>query len=336
MRARHVLVVLSLTLAPVSVAHAQDPSAAAAQARFNEGVVAYEKRDFERARLLFLQSVALQPRGSALRNLGLCEMQLGRPVEALDHLRGALRLPDLDPSRRTVTQNDLREAYAATGHLVIETMDGATLAVDGQPVEGNAPFREPIDVMPGAHVLEAKVADKKSLATVDARAGVLVVANLPIDGSGAPSSGTSPLVASGPLSDTLLTAGPPAGSSSPPYWNTRRSVGLGLFAAGLASTAVGIYFYTQANDASDRESAARAGLQPYSCSVAAQPPECAIASDARSTQHDDAVLNYVFLGAGGAAIVVGAALFLWPNSRSILVTPAVGASSAGLRLQGEF
>jgi hypothetical protein len=266
----------------------------------------------------------------------LCEMQLGRPVDALDHLRAALRLRDLDPTRRSTTQNDLREAYAATGHLVVETMDGATLAVDGDQVEGNAPFREPIDVMPGAHVLEAKLSERKSLATVDARAGVIVVANLPIDGTGAPSSGTSPLVASGPLSDTLLTGGSSGGSSAPPFWNTRRTMGLGLVGAGIASTAVGIYFYTQASDAADRNTAARATLQPSSCSGAVQPPECAIASDARSTQHDDAILNYVFLGAGGAAIVVGAALFLWPTPRSILVTPAVGANSAGLRLQGEF
>jgi hypothetical protein len=337
MRARHALAVLAvLALSPVSVAHAQDPSAAAAQARFNEGVAAYERRDFDRARVLFLQSVALQPRGSAFRNLGLCEMQMGRPVEALAHLRAALHLPDLDATRRTVTQNDLREAYAATGHLVIETADGATLAVDGEPVEGTAPFREPIDVTAGAHVLEAKSSDKKSLATVDARAGVLVVASLPIGGAGATTSSGAPLVASGPLSDTLLTGGPPAASSAPPFWNTRRAVGLGLVAAGIASAAVGIYFYTQANDAEDRNDAARAGLEPWSCSGPSQPAACGIASDARSTQQEDAVLNYVFLGAGGAAAIVGATMFLWPNSRSMMVTPSVGANSAGLRLQGEF
>ncbi|HEY4013584.1 MAG TPA: hypothetical protein VGM06_09615 [Polyangiaceae bacterium] len=337
MRARHALAVLAILVAsPVSVARAQDPSAAAAQARFNEGVLAYERRDFDRARVLFLQSVALQPRGSAFRNLGLCEMQLGRPVEALGHLRAALHLPDLDPTRRGVTQNDLREAYAATGHLVIETADGAALAVDGTPVEGSAPFREPIDVTAGAHVLEAKVGEKKSLATVDARAGVLVVASLPIEGAGSPGSSTAPLVASGPLSDTLLTVGPPAAPTSPPFWIARRTVGLGLVAVGIASAAVGVYFYTQASDAEDRNNAARAGLQPSSCSGPSQPPACAIASDARSTQQQDAVLNYVFLGAGGAAAVIGAAMFLWPSSRSVVVTPSVGANSAGLRLQGEF
>jgi tetratricopeptide (TPR) repeat protein len=337
MRARHALAVLAFAVAsPLSTARAQDPSQAAAQARFNEGVTAYERRDFERARLLFLQSVALEPRGSALRNLGLCEIQLGRPVDALHHLRGALRMPDLDSARKSVTQNDLREAYAATGHLVIETTDGATLAVDGQPIEGAAPFKEPIDVMPGAHVLEAKAGEQKSLATIDARAGVLVVASLRIEGAGANASGTAPFLAPAPLSDTLLSAGPAPESTAPPFWNARRSVGLGLVAVGIASAAIGVYFYTQAVDAQNRGDAARATLQPSSCTGASQPANCAIASDARSSQHDDAVLNYVFLGAGGAAAIVGATLFLWPSPRSITVAPSVGATSAGLRLQGEF
>ena len=122
-----------------------------------------------------------------------------------------------------------------------------------------------------------------------------------------------------------------------PFWNVRREIGTGLVAAGLVSTAVGIYFFTQAMDAQNRADAARAGLAPWSCSGSAQPPACGVANDAWSAQSTDATLNYIFLGAGAASMVAGAALFLWPQSSpSVGVRPSVTPRGAGLHLRAEF
>jgi tetratricopeptide (TPR) repeat protein len=321
-----------------SAARAQD-NGAEAQARFGEGVKAYQRGDFEHARLLFIQSLALVPRGSVLRNLGLAEMELGRLVDALHHLRAALELPDLDPKRRSVTESDIREAYAATGHVLVETEDGATLTVDGETVEGKAPFKAPIDVMPGRHALQASFAAKSAHTEVEAQAGRVVTAKLPLEPP-APALAPQPSAASMPLTTPALKAPPIAESpSSPkrPFWSVRRELGVGLVAAGLVSTAAGVYFFTQAMDAENRANAARGGLAPWSCSGPAQPPACAVANDAWSAQSTDATLNYVFLGVGVASVVAGAALFLWPDSSaSVAVAPSVTPHGGGLHFRAEF
>src|SRR5258708_1781396 len=134
MRSRWTWMVGALALSLNARAAGAQDKATEAQTRFGEGVKAYARGDYEHARLLFLQSLALVSRGSVLRNLGLAEMELGRPVDALHHLRAALELPDLDPKRRSVTENDIREAYRATGHIVVQTAEGATLAIDGETV----------------------------------------------------------------------------------------------------------------------------------------------------------------------------------------------------------
>ncbi len=325
MKALYPLAMVAMISLPCATAGAQD-LAAQAQSRFSEGVVAYDKHDFERARLLFLQSEALVSRGSTLRNLGLAEMQLGKTVDALHHLRAALRLPDLDQTRRTVTQNDARDAYAATGHVVIDTVEGAQLTIDGQAVDGKAPFLEPIDVMPGSHVLEASLDERKSQTTVDAKAGVLVSAALPMEP--APSAAVSPAPA--PVVDQAQV--PEAHG----FWNARRGAGLGIAVAGAASVAAGVFFYSQAVDAESRANAARVGLAPWSCTGALQPQACVTANDAWSSQSTDAVLNYAFLGVGGAAIAIGGAMFLWPSSHSVVITPAVTSGGAGLHVGGSF
>jgi hypothetical protein len=322
-----------------AAASAQD-NAAEAQARFGEGVKAYERRDFEHARLLFIQSLALVPRGSVLRNLGLAEMELGRPVDALNHLRAALELPDLDPKRRSVTENDIREAYAATGHIIVETEDGAALTVDGKAVDGRAPFKAPIDVMPGRHALEASLAAKTAHTEVEAQAGHIVTAKLSIEPAApVPPPQPSTLPAAAVMAPVLKTQYIP--ESPPPqkrpFWSVRREVGAGIVAAGVVSTVVGVYFFTQAMDAQNRANAARAGLAPWSCSVAVQPPACAVVNDAWSTQRTDATLNYVFLGVGIASVVAGAAMFLWPqSSSSVAIGPSVTSRGGGLHLRAEF
>jgi hypothetical protein len=333
--ARGALAMGTLALALHAPAALAQGRTAEAQARFNEGVKAYARRDFEHARLAFLQSLALVERGSVLRNLGLAEMELGRPVDALHHLRAAIKLPDLDAEHRAVTDHDIRDAYAATGHISVQTSDGATLTVDGEAVEGSAPFPVPVDVMPGHHVLQAILADQTARAGVDAPAGVAVVTNLAIAPAPLPPLDTSPPAAVGE------PPAAPARSSfrfeERPFWTVRREIGLGAVVVGLASTALGVYFYTQAIDAENRGNDLRTGLGPSSCVGPAPASTCGALNDARSTQSTDVTLNYLFVGIGAASLVAGGAMLVWPSSRaSVAIAPVVTPLGGGLHVRGEF
>jgi hypothetical protein len=339
-RARWAVACGAMTLCLLAAPASAQDSGAEARARFGEGVKAYEQGDFERARLLFLQSLALVPRGSVFRNLGLAEMELGRPVDALRHLRAALDLPDLDAKRRSLTENDIREAYGETGHIFVETEDGATLKVDGEAVEGKAPFKDPVDVMPGRHMLDASFAAKSAHMSVDAQAGHLVRAKLSLEAPAParppqPSMASTAVVAPPVLTTPRTTESPPA--QERPFWNVRREIGTSLLVEGLVSTGVGLYFFTQATDAQNRADAARAGLAPWSCSGPSQPPACGVANDAWSAQSTDATLNYVFLGVGVASLVAGVAMVLWPeSSASVGIRPSVTPRGAGLHLRAAF
>src|ERR1700746_3924621 len=94
-------------------------SAARAEKLFYEGLDALSRHDYEHARESFEGSVALVPRGSALRNLATVEWALERHVEALKHSRAALQTTDLPAEMRERARRDVDAAYAATGHIAV-------------------------------------------------------------------------------------------------------------------------------------------------------------------------------------------------------------------------
>jgi hypothetical protein len=98
-------------------------------------------------------------------------MHLGKMVEALRHLRVALRSPGWTAEQRSVVQQNFDDAYRATGHLAVRTVEGAKVAVDGVVVEGAAPFDGPLDVLPGKRRVEARLATEVAHSEVDALPG---------------------------------------------------------------------------------------------------------------------------------------------------------------------
>lgn len=62
-----------------------------ARRRFDEGVRAYAEEDYERARVAFLQTLALKPLPEVLLNLGLAEVQGGHNLNGARHLAEYLR-----------------------------------------------------------------------------------------------------------------------------------------------------------------------------------------------------------------------------------------------------
>jgi hypothetical protein len=99
---------LSLSLAPDHAAAAD--ATAEARARFDEGVSAYDRGDYEGARAKFLQAHALRRHPDVLVNLGWSNLRSGRRREAVGYFRRYLAEASPTPERRADAERGLAEA----------------------------------------------------------------------------------------------------------------------------------------------------------------------------------------------------------------------------------
>ncbi len=326
-----------LIVAPRAWAGDAPAETAPAERLFYAGLDALNRHDYEHARQDFEASVALAPRGSALRNLATVDWALGRHADALRNLRAALATTDLPANLREGARKDVDAAYAATGHIQVSADAGASIAIDGQPVEGGAPLDQPMDVEPGAHVVEAHLGDGVGRAQVDARPGVVVNADVLVTPVSVPPAAMARADAPsvGPVSDHPVILEPQSSS----FWISRRIVGTVAFAAGLASVAVGAVYFGAATRDENRATSAAAGLGPSSCLGAAQPAACAAFNDATSSEWTDGQTSRALIGIGAVAVVAGAALVLWPEKwrlRGISLRPMGAPTVAGGSVAGSF
>src|SRR5260221_3094459 len=70
---------------------ADDATVEMARARFKEGVQFFDLKQYEKARLAFLQAYALKPHPAVLLNLAESELRAGRPPDAATHFTENLR-----------------------------------------------------------------------------------------------------------------------------------------------------------------------------------------------------------------------------------------------------
>jgi hypothetical protein len=304
-------------------------------ALFREGVTAGKAGDYGRAEVAFRTSYLLAASPSTLRNWALTEMKLGKMLEALGHLKLAMRSTGWTVEQRAITQQNLDDAYAATGHIRITTTDGARVAIDGVPVEGAAPFDAPVDVTAGARQVEARLGSETAHAEVDAPAGRVVEISVPIPATlevPAP-----PPAARGPAieqehSVASAMAEPPRIAS---WWTTSHTVAVGLGAAAVAGAGLGFSFDAASHAAASDANALRAGLTGQ-CAGAAIASGCSALRDKIGTVHQDEALEAVGFGVAAAA-GVGAAVLLAvvgpgaaARTGSVHWAPLVAPGSAGV------
>jgi tetratricopeptide (TPR) repeat protein len=148
-----------------SAAHDRDPSSATALAgmvasEVNAGVELFSKGEAEKARAAFHHALELDPRSvTALRNIGVLELQLGFPAKAAGALEKALALAPEDPQL-------LRFAFIARSRLgdiaaelaILERLiavqpadpetwaaKGKLLALQGRTAEANQAFQKAVE-----------------------------------------------------------------------------------------------------------------------------------------------------------------------------------------------
>jgi hypothetical protein len=167
--------------------------------------------------------------------------------------------------------------------------------------------------------VEKHIADCQSLAEAKAAPAPVVVS---------PAALPAPVVAPPPSPAVLgppeqLVAAP-AASPAEPSGRGLRIAGIACGVLGLASIGTGVYFYTRAVSYSDKVT-----KQPVR-----NPSDESAGKNAETMQ-------WVFYGAGGAAVATGMVLY-WlgrssgESARPVAVAPLVGPGLAGLSAQGAF
>lgn len=165
---------LSACLAFVSAAgtgRAQsDGETEIARQRFREGVAHYDRQDYEKARLAFLQAYLLKPHPAVLLNLAQSELRAGRHADAATNFAKYLRENPTAPASDHA-KSGFEEARQRVTELNVQVnATGASISVDGGDA-GRSPLPSSLYLMPGRHTVLARKGTASAERVLDAIAG---------------------------------------------------------------------------------------------------------------------------------------------------------------------
>ncbi|HKO47759.1 MAG TPA: hypothetical protein VJV79_08550 [Polyangiaceae bacterium] len=162
-------------------AHAgeDDTTVAIARERFKEGVAFFDQKQYDKARVAFLQAYALKKHPAVLLNLAQSELRSNHEVDAAKHFSAYLReSTTASDSERQAAEAGLSATKSAVALLDVNVDEGgAEIYVDGS-LEGVSPLPGPLYVAPGAHNVEARKGGKTRVQQVNASAGRQFMADL--------------------------------------------------------------------------------------------------------------------------------------------------------------
>jgi hypothetical protein len=327
-----------------TIAKAPDTLTAEARARFEEGVKAAAKRDFEAARVAFKQAYALKPVPEVLRNLGAAEVMSGHDLEGARHLTEYLAgASKLAASERAELAKLVTQAEKKLGRIEISVdAEGAAVSVGGEAV-GKSPLGWAWHVAPGEHEVAASKAGvgeaKESLSVAAggvARIELHLAAASDVPSGPAASAKAPPRPAAG-------SASGPASDHSSPTGGGGRSIVPAVVGAGVAVMGLGLGVMWKLGSDSDADDAdailARLGPSPCG-SGTPHAKECAEVQDKNDSSRAKSDLSTVSFVVGGAALVGTAVYLLWPDSgssrASIRPRAHIGARGAHIGIEGRF
>jgi PEGA domain len=162
----------ALLLLPAPALAQDDVTLTMARERFKEGVSYFDKKDFAKARVAFLQAYALKKHPAVLLNLAQSELRSGHEADAAKHFAQYLREhKEATEAERQGAETGLTAAKALVAEVSLDVdAVGAEIYVDGD-LEGQAPLPGTIYLAPGAHELQARKDGQSATSQVNATAG---------------------------------------------------------------------------------------------------------------------------------------------------------------------
>lgn len=295
-----------------AVAQAEDSSARPdpgdvrrrrAQARYEQGVTAYEAGRFQVAIGFFREADDLAPTAQLSYNIAQAYEKLGDVARALEYYREYLRR-EPQPDRvsevqgRVVEIQDLLQSHGLQQLTVQSVPSGATLSIDGQPV-GITPWTG--ELAPGRYLL--RVAWDRAEATREIR---LEASEARLVKVVEPAIAPSPPVPATPPQRTDARL-PSAREGAAPGNQRRDGPSTSLLVAGgtltLAGVSAGVGFHLAAESESDDLTRWRKTLGVSACAGSPAPPQCdSIRETDRRHDLDRAISTTGFVVAGAAAL----------------------------------
>jgi hypothetical protein len=318
-------------LVPIRSAAAAQPDAKTdpkrrADAAVKEGLELAKGGKTEAALAKFEEAYALVPTGASVYHMARMEQTLGRTGSALGHYRDALQDGSLAADLRRDAERSVEELKAKMSVLTLDVPPGSTTSVDGNEVDP----KNPIEVVPGKHVVVIRLGGDTKTTEVTTRAGAVQPVKLRFGEEAGTATATPP-----------STGGPPPEPARPADdatgWTTPRIVTVGALGAGAAALAVlSFVFRGNAEDAVDD---AKATLGGRGC-VGVASAECTRAAELKDDRDASVTASTVsIVGAGVLAAGAVAAAIFWPTGKGrgeVRVAPAVGSGYGGMSLIGRF
>ncbi|HYQ02326.1 MAG TPA: hypothetical protein VER96_26820 [Polyangiaceae bacterium] len=165
--------------APAARSGDEDATTAIARERFKEGVAFFDQKQYDKARVAFLQAYALKKHPAVLLNLAQSELRCGHEVDAAKHFSAYLReSTTASDAERQAAETGLSATKSAVALLDVNVDEsGAEIYVDGS-LEGISPLPGALYVAPGVHTVEARKGGKTKAQQVNTSAGRQFMADL--------------------------------------------------------------------------------------------------------------------------------------------------------------
>ncbi|HEX2673180.1 MAG TPA: hypothetical protein VHM25_20005 [Polyangiaceae bacterium] len=165
--------------APAARAGDEDTTVAIARERFKEGVAFFDQKQYDKARVAFLQAYALKKHPAVLLNLAQSELRCGHEVDAAKHFSAYLReSTTASDAERQAAEAGLNATKSAVALLDVNVDESGTeIYVDGN-LEGISPLPGALYVTPGPHTVEARKGGKTKTQAINASAGRQFLAEL--------------------------------------------------------------------------------------------------------------------------------------------------------------
>ena len=354
-----VLVAFLSSTVPHIAAAQDDPVTIQARARFKEGVDAYDKGQYENARLAFLQAYALKKHPAVLLNLAQSSAKSGHPLEAAKYFQQFLKeSTSASPQQRADAESGLAEVRQKLGRIEVVAPAGTEITLDEKERLGTAPFADPVDVEPGSHSLRAPNETVRVSANagqkVQARfgGGVQPVAPVPV----APAPG--PVTAPPPPADTTMPPDSDTGNGKQPIPMWPGYAGIGVAGAGLIGVILFAAFKADAQSKADavaseiRDAANKRGISSSGvCSSTNASVQKDFGSACTTLKNNNSKVdtNATIANVSGVVAGVGAAFAIsWliavplvnrkrnKTAELPMITPYAGYGNGGFTLSGSF
>jgi hypothetical protein len=315
-----------------------------ASKRLSEGLTHAASGEYDQALLSFQMAYALRHTSRILFNIALCEERLGRTLDALGHYKQIA-------AEQAVAERERDDAHAHVVQLLpkvasidVQAPAGTRITLDEALDPLVAPLAEPLNALPGHHVVHLRFNDTTQDVPVDAAIGSLVhVAFSANDASGGAPSALDDLASKTPEGTPALT--PEAVHEKPKTASTsvaRNATAIAIGGAALVSVGLAIYFGVVARSNEDLAGRDRASIPNYGCSpmyLAKNYATCAQLQGAIDAQYRDYNWSTGLYITGGA-LAAGALVtwLVWPRQHPATgwFAPTVAPGAVALTAGGRF